>query len=67
MTRLGTRIALTLSALALAGFVAPDAARSASHREAPLTAIDRTADITDFYAFVSPDAPDTVTLILATG
>lgn len=41
-----------------------DAALGASHREAPLTAIDRTADITDFYAFVSPDDPETVTLIL---
>ena len=40
-------------------------ALAASHREAPLTAIDRTADITDWYAFVSPDAPDTVTMILA--
>jgi len=38
--------------------------RAASHREAPLTAIDRTADITDFYAFVSPDDPGRVTLIL---
>lgn len=39
-------------------------AQAASHREAPLTAIDRTADITDWYAFVSPGAPYTVTLIL---
>lgn len=38
---------------------------AASHREAPLTAMDRAADITDFYAFVSPDRADTVTLILA--
>lgn len=37
---------------------------AASHREAPLTAIDRTADITDYFAFVSPDSPDTVTFIL---
>jgi hypothetical protein len=40
-------------------------AQAASHREAPVTAIDRTADITDWYAFVSPDAPDTVTMLLA--
>ena len=39
-------------------------AQAASHREAPLTAIDRTADIPDWYAFVSPDAPHTVTMIL---
>ena len=37
--------------------------QAASHREAPLTAMDPTADNTDVYAFVSPDAPDTVTLI----
>ena len=40
-------------------------ASGASHREAPVTALDRTADITDWYAFVSPDAPDTVTMIMA--
>lgn len=40
-------------------------AMAASHREAPLTAIDRTADITDWYAFVSPDRPDAVTMILS--
>jgi hypothetical protein len=40
-------------------------ALAASHREAPITAIDRTADITDWYAFVSPDAPDTVTMLMA--
>jgi hypothetical protein len=40
-------------------------ALAASHREAPVTAIDRSADITDWYAFVSPDEPDTVTMILA--
>jgi hypothetical protein len=34
-----------------------------SHREAPEIAADPVADNTDVYAFVSPDAPDTVTLI----
>ncbi len=34
-----------------------------SHREAPETAKDPVADNTDVYAFVSPDAPDTVTMI----
>lgn len=37
---------------------------AASHREAPITATDRAADITDFYAFVSYDDPTKVTLIL---
>jgi hypothetical protein len=41
-------------------------ARAASHREAPITALDHTADITDWYTFVSydPAAPNTVTMIL---
>ena len=34
-----------------------------SHREAPEIAKDPAADNTDVYAFVSPDRPDTVTLI----
>jgi len=37
--------------------------QASSHREAPLTSQDPTADNTDVYAFVSPDATDTVTLI----
>ena len=37
--------------------------QASSHREAPLVAMDPAADNTDLYAFVSPDAPDTVTLI----
>src|SRR4249919_3563695 len=37
--------------------------RASSHREAPLISNDPQADNTDVYAFVSPDAPDTVTLI----
>ena len=37
--------------------------QASSHREAPLTAQDPTADNTDVYAFVSPDEPDKVTLI----
>jgi hypothetical protein len=34
-----------------------------SHREAPAIAKDPVADSTDLYAFVSPDAPGTVTVI----
>src|ERR1700729_1565933 len=34
-----------------------------SHREAPEASQDPVADSTDLYAFVSPDKPDTVTLI----
>ena len=41
----------------------PFDAGASSHREAPLIAGDPRADNTDVYAFVSPDAPDTVTMI----
>src|SRR5271155_4925334 len=34
-----------------------------SHREAPEISKDAVADNTDTYAFVSPDSPDTVTII----
>ncbi|MEO8070761.1 MAG: DUF4331 domain-containing protein [Acidobacteriota bacterium] len=37
--------------------------RASSHREAPLISQDPTADNTDLYAFVSPNKPDSVTLI----
>jgi len=41
----------------------PSAAGASSHREAPLISQDPTADNTDLYAFVSPDKPDTATII----
>src|SRR5262249_191032 len=37
---------------------------ASSHREAPISALDHTADVTDWYAFVSYDHPDRVTMIL---
>lgn len=37
---------------------------ASSHREAPITALDQKADITDWYAFVDPNQPDHVVLIL---
>jgi hypothetical protein len=48
------------AALALSYVVTGDAS---SHREAPLTMSDPEIDNTDVYAFVPPDAPDTVTLV----
>jgi hypothetical protein len=44
--------------------VTEPSARAANHREAPITALDHKADITDFFAFVSYDDPSKVTLIL---
>jgi hypothetical protein len=55
-----------LASVLCASLASAQSAQSASHREAPLTALDRTADITDFYAFVSPDRPDTLTSIMCT-
>lgn len=41
----------------------PDPATASSHREAPLISEDPSADNTDLYAFRSPDAPDTLTIL----
>jgi Domain of unknown function (DUF4331) len=48
------------AALAVSGLVTVGAS---SHREAPLISQDPVADNTDTYAFVSPDKPDSVTLV----
>ena len=42
----------------------PTGGFASSHREAPITALDHAADVTDWYAFVSYDHPDRVTMIL---
>src|SRR6266704_1062070 len=42
----------------------PSSLFASSHREAPITALDRTADVTDWYAFVSYNNPNNVTFIL---
>jgi hypothetical protein len=60
MSKLKSAVGLVLSLLIA---IPPDAFAS-SHREAPITALDHTADITDFYAFVSYDHPDRVTFIM---
>lgn len=60
-------VALGAGFAALASVVAvqagPTGLSASSHREAPLIAGDPRADNTDVYAFVSPDDPDTVTII----
>ncbi|WP_329395166.1 DUF4331 family protein [Streptomyces melanogenes] len=57
--------ALAAGGLAAAGVSAlrPGAATASSHREAPLISGQPQYDNTDVYAFVSPDRPDTTTLI----
>jgi Domain of unknown function (DUF4331) len=60
MSKLKSAAGLVLSLL----IAMPPGVFASSHREAPITALDHTADITDFYAFVSYDHPDRVTFIL---
>src|SRR5688500_3187666 len=56
-------LALLGGAAALASAVTAPPSQASSHREAPMITEDPTVDCTDVYAFVSPDKPDTVTLI----
>ena len=56
-------IAALIGLLAMGLAFLPGASRASSHREAPLISLDPTADNTDLYAFVSPDRPNTVTII----
>jgi hypothetical protein len=64
MSRFPLRPAPALAALACAAALAfPTPAPASSHREAPAIAEDPVADNLDVYAFVSPDAPGTVTII----
>lgn len=56
-------VAATLGVLA-GTLVSAAPVGASSHREAPTIAGDPYADLTDVYAFVSPEKPDTVTLIM---
>jgi hypothetical protein len=60
MSKLRSAVGLLLSLM----IAFPPGAFASSHREAPITALDHAADITDFYAFVSYDHPDRVTFIM---
>src|SRR5437870_12370004 len=57
------KLALALPAAAAALLVAVSIGAGSSHREAPNTALDPTADDTDVYAFVANDAPGTLTVV----
>src|SRR5499427_926434 len=60
MTNMKSVVAFAMALLLLA----PSSLFASSHREAPITALDHAADVTDWYAFVSFDHPDRVTMIL---
>jgi len=53
----------TSAAIAGAVLLGPGNGTASSHREAPLIADDPSADLTDVYAFRSPDRPGTVTIL----
>ena len=55
--------AITGAALGAAVMHGPGDGTASSHREAPLIADDPGADLTDVYAFRSPDKPSTVTIM----
>ncbi|MBA2389430.1 MAG: DUF4331 domain-containing protein [Geodermatophilaceae bacterium] len=59
---LGVLASSSLLAAAVVGVV-PGTAGASSHREAPAIVNDPQHDNTDTYAFVSPDKPDTTTII----
>jgi uncharacterized protein DUF4331 len=75
MKRNGALLAAAVAAcitliLAVGVVLVPDGLLASSHREAPITALDQKADITDLYAFRSYDAsgndtsPPSITMIL---
>jgi hypothetical protein len=45
-------------------FLTPNNVFASSHREAPITALDRAADITDWYTFINYNNPSKVVMIL---
>src|SRR5246500_4757557 len=59
-----TKLLKSLVASAMALLVLLPALFASSHREAPISSLDHSADVTDWYAFVSYDHPDRVTMIL---
>src|ERR1700677_3561674 len=59
-----TLIRQGLAAIAAVFLRQPAPMLASSHREAPITALDQKADITDWYAFVSPEHPDRVVFIM---
>ena len=54
-----------LSLLLATQLLSPFGLFAASHREAPITALDRAADITDYYSFVSYEDPSKVVFIMS--
>ncbi len=62
MRTLSALVVAVLAALS-ASVLAITAGNGSSHREAPLTSLDPTADDTDLYAFTAADAPGALTVV----
>src|SRR3954463_16651054 len=58
-----TALVASVAAAVGAGGVVTALSTGSSHREAPLTALDPTADNTDVYAFTAPDATSDLTVV----
>src|SRR3954466_14040990 len=54
---------IALIAARIAAAIAVPLSFGSSHREAPLTSIDPTADDTDLYAYTANDAPCSLTVV----
>ncbi len=64
LTLLTMAIAIvTAMSLLISGLPGTQVTQASSHREAPLISLDPTADGTDTYAFISPDRPNSVTVL----
>ena len=63
ITALAATGLLVAAAAVGATTLGPGNGTASSHREAPLIAEDPSADLTDLYAFRSPDKPNTVTIL----
>src|SRR5213593_3189912 len=63
ITAVGAVTLLGLAGVVGAAKLGPGNGQASSHREAPLIAEDPAADLTDLYAFRSPDKPNTATIL----
>lgn len=64
LIRRSPRLRAALTLVASAAMLIPPPVVASSHREAPITALDQKADITDWYVFRSPQRPDNVVMVL---
>src|SRR6202050_3195701 len=61
--KLSMKLNLPIVLISLASML-PLQLSASSHREAPITALDQKADITDWYCFVDPNNPSNLVMIM---